>query len=98
MRDELQAQVRRSLARAALAYRVTLDDLDLLVEAFEHAQAPADESIGFDRPTLAIEQECVAFDLGELEFVAVSGQYRVEQLVDDVRAVYELGLGQKLRV
>ena len=98
MGDEFQAQVRRRLASATLAYRVPLDDLDLLVEAFEHAQAQPDEGVGFDRLALVIEQECVAFDLGELEFAAVRGEDRVEQLVDDVRAVYELGLGQKLRV
>src|SRR6185295_17433032 len=34
MGDELQGQVRRRLAGAALAYRVPLDDLELRVEAF----------------------------------------------------------------
>ena len=40
----------------------------------------------------------IAFDLGEHEFPEVSGEDRVQQLIDDVGAVYELGLGQKLRV
>src|SRR5262249_6224333 len=47
---------------------------------------------------LLIEQECIAFDLGEHEFAGVGGENRVQQLIDDVGAVYELGLGQKLRV
>jgi len=83
---------------AALAHRVSLDDLELFVEALEHAQALPDEGVRFDRLALVIEQERVAFDLGEYEFAAVGGEDRFEQLVDDVGAVYELGLGQKLRV
>src|SRR6266478_9486417 len=98
MGDELQGQVRRRLASAAMAYRVPLDDLELRVEAFEHAQALPDEGVGIDWLALAIEQECIAFDLGEHEFAAVSREDRLQQLVDDVGAVYELGLGQKLRV
>src|SRR5262249_29667148 len=98
MRDELQAQVRRRLASTTLAHRVSLDDLELLVEAFEHAQALPDEGVGFDRLALVIEQERIAFDLGEHEFAGVGGENRVQQLIDDVGAVYELGLGQKLRV
>jgi hypothetical protein len=72
MGDELQAQIRRRLASAALAYRVPLDDLDLRVEAFEHAQALSDEGVGLDWRALVIEQERVAFDLGELEVAAVA--------------------------
>src|SRR2546422_3892656 len=98
MGDELQGQVRRRLASAALAYRVPLDDLELRVEAFKHAQALSDEGVGFDRLALVVEQECIAFDLGEHEFAAVSGEDRLQQLVDDVGAVYEFGLGQELRV
>jgi hypothetical protein len=98
MGDELQGQVRRRLASAALADRVPLDDLELRVEAFEHAQALPDQGVGFDRLALVIEQECVAFDLGKHEFAAVGREDRLEQLVDDVGAVYELGLGQELRV
>src|SRR5205814_1817342 len=37
-----------------------------------------------------------AFDLREHEFAAVSGEDRLQQLVDDVGAVYEFGLGQEL--
>src|SRR5262245_48021853 len=98
MRDELQAQVRRRLASATLAHRVSLDDLELLVEAFEHAQALPDEGVGFDRLALVIEQERIAFDLGEHEFPGVSGEDRVQQLIDDVGAMYDRGLVQKLRV
>src|SRR6185436_2553523 len=98
MGDELKAQVRRGVASAARAYRVPLDNLDLLVEAFEHAQAQSYEGIGFDRLALAIEQERVTFDLREFEIALVSGQDGFEQFVNDVRAVYQLSLGQKLRV
>src|SRR5678815_1130543 len=98
MGDEFEAQVRGGLAGAALAERVPLDDLDLLVEALEHAHALPDERVGFDRRALAIEQERVAFHLGEHEVVVVGGEDRLEQLVDDVGAVHELGLGQELGV
>src|SRR5262245_34460363 len=98
MRDELQAQVRRRLASATLAHRISVDDLELLVKALEHAQALPDEGVGFDRVALAVEQERIAFDLGEHEFPGVCGEDRVQQLIDDVGAVYELGLAQKLRV
>src|SRR5882672_11043013 len=98
MGDELQAQVRRRLASAAMAYRVPLDNLELRVEALEHAQALPDEGVGIDWLALVVEQECIAFDLGEHELAAVGREDRLEQLVDDVGAVYELGLGQELRV
>ena len=98
MGDELQGQIRRRLTSAAMAYRVPLDDLELRVEAFEHAQALPDQGVGFDGLALVIEQERVAFDFGEHEFAAVSREDRLQQLVDDVGAVYELGLGQELRV
>src|SRR6185312_9911101 len=84
MGDELKAQVRRGVASAALAYRAPLDDFDLLVEAFEHAQAQSYEGIGFDRLALAIEQECVTFDLGEFEFALATREDGFEQLVDNV--------------
>jgi hypothetical protein len=93
MGDELQAQVRRRLASTSLAYRVPLDDLELLVKAFEHAQALPDEGVCFDWIAFVIEQECIAFDLGEHKFAAVSGEDRLQELVDDVGAVYEFGLG-----
>src|SRR6266478_9375883 len=98
MGDELQGQVRRRLASAAMAYRVPLDDLERRVEAFEHAQALPDEGVGIDWLALVIEQECIAFDLGEHEFAAVGREDRLQQLVDDVGAVDQLGLGQELRV
>ena len=98
MGDELQAQIRRLRASTTLAYRVPLDELDLRVEAFEHAQAQSHERIGFDGLTLAIEQQRIAFNLGELEFALVGSEDRFEQLVDDVRAVDELCRGQEFRV
>ena len=98
MGDELQAQIRRLRASTTLAYRVPLDELDLRVEAFEHAQAQSHERIGFDGLALAIEQQRIAFNLGELEFAIDGGEDRFEQLVDDVRAVDELCRGQEFRV
>jgi hypothetical protein len=48
------------------------------VEALEHAQAQPDQGVGFDRLALAVEQEGVAFDLGELEVATVGREDRVQ--------------------
>ncbi len=97
MGDELERQVRRRLAGAALAYGVALDNFQLGVEIFEHGQALLDQILFGRRLALAVKQNRIPFDFGESKSQVVRSDDQIQQLVDDMRAVIKLGCSGEIR-
>ena len=88
--DELECQVAGGLAGAALANRVPLDHHEPLVEVCEHAKALVDELFAPQRLALAIEQDRIAFDLGQREVGFIRGDDELQELGYDVGRVIDL--------
>ena len=83
------------LAGAALANRVPLDHHELLVKVGEHAQALVDELFAPQRFALAIEQNRIAFDLGQREVRFIRGDDEFQKLSYDVGGVIDLRCDRK---
>ena len=89
--DEFERQVAGRLAGAALANRVPLDHHESLVKVGEHAQALVDELSAPQRFALAIEQNRIAFDLGQRKVRFIRGDDEFQKLSYDVGCVIDLG-------
>lgn len=94
--DEFERQVAGRLAGAALANRVPLDHHESLVKVGEHAQALVDELFAPQRFALAIEQNRIAFDLGQREVRFIRGDDEFQKLSYDVGGVIDLRGARKV--
>jgi hypothetical protein len=88
--DELERQVAGRLTGAALANRVPLDHHESLVKVGEHAQALVDELFAPQWFALAIEQNRIAFDLGQREVRFIRGDDEFQKLSYDVGGMIDL--------
>jgi hypothetical protein len=94
--DELERQVAGRLAGAALANRVPLDHHESQVKVGEHTQALVDELFAPQRFALAIEQNRIAFDLGQREVRFIRGNDELQKLSYDVGGVIDLRGARKV--